>query len=173
MNLLLSLLFLTATPNDVDDVMERWEGLVDVDVYAADCGEENAWFQPADNAIVMCNELRRDPELYRWVLAHELGHAFMWQHEVPVRWGTKDQERVADELAFFMSTDEETQAAARWFMSHAERKQRAGDPHPAALDRAAALVCLSAGRANEDRMCHAFYDSALAHWVRIFDGYLP
>lgn len=158
----------------VANVMERWAWVgLEVTVVTARCGMQNAAYFPEDRVIVLCKELDRSPGLTGWVLSHELGHAFMWQNEVPQREGTFDQERVADEMAFLFSDDEENLAAQRWFISMGPRKEDSSDPHPSPRRRAAALICLDAGRHQESDTCEAMYDSVLAHWIRIFDGYWP
>ncbi len=160
------------TPNAplVAEVQARWDWLhLDVTVVSVSCGYDNAYYLPSDQIIVMCDDLYDRPELASWVLAHELGHAFMFQRGVPQRRGTLDQERVADEMAFLMSTVEESVAAAKWFLESVD----ADGVHPPDLDRAASLLCLISGREGEERMCRLYYDSMLAHWVRILDGYNP
>lgn len=158
-------------PPQVLDVVDRWEWVgLDVSIKAESCGYENAWYQPSKKQITLCTELFRDPDLAAFVLSHELAHAFMWQMDVPQRRGEHDQERVADEMAFLFSTRDEVTAAARWFIRMGDRDD-SEDEHPSPRKRAGALLCLDMGRAAEDELCERMYDSMLAHWVRIFDGY--
>lgn len=164
-----------AQPPLVAEVLARWEWFgLDVKVTSEHCDQDNAWYNFKTHVITMCDDLYDRPDLARWILAHELGHAFMWQRDVPQRRGTLDQERVADEMAFLMSTTDEGYAAASWFLG-AAREELGDDPddeHPTSLDRAASLLCLLDGREGHSRTCQAFYSSVLAHWVRILDGYL-
>jgi hypothetical protein len=162
------------TPNAplVDDVLSRWEGAgLEVEVVSVHCGDDNAAYYPATKLIVMCDDLYDRPELASWILSHELAHAFMWQHDVPQRRGTKDQERVADELAFLTTEPAETYAAARWFMDlhKAHPKRSPNDPHPDPLDRAGSVLCLQQGKEGGNRTCRLYLESVQAHWMRILD----
>lgn len=157
----------------VTDVMERWSWVpVEVDITVRSCGYENAWYIPSERSITMCSELCRDADLAGFVLSHEMGHALMWQFDVPQRRGTHDQERVADEIAALMSTTDEVYAAARWFLSKGVRDDSEME-HPSPHKRAGSLLCLAMGRDGEDELCERMYESVLSHWVRIFDGYMP
>ncbi len=173
MNPILLFLFGLATSNDpdvVDEVLDRWSGAgLDVEVVSVHCGYDNAAYYPAAQLVVMCDDLYNRPDLARWILSHELGHAFMWQHEVPQQRGTPDQERVADELAFLTSEPDENYAAARWFLQLAKRHpiHNPSDEHPDPLDRAGAVLCLQAGTEGQNRLCRLYLESVQAHWMRI------
>lgn len=173
MNFLIALVLATATPAppQVLDAVERWEWVgLDVSISARSCGYQNAWYDIRQRSVTLCTELFEDPDMAAFVLSHELAHAFMYQREVPQNSDGHDGERAADELAFFMSTQDEVYAAARWFLSMGDRDDT-GMEHPSPRKRAGALLCLDMGRSGEDHLCERMYDSALAHWVRIFNGY--
>lgn len=154
----------------VADVMERWEWTgVTAGVVEVDCGKtENAWYDPGPDQVSMCSSLWAKPDLAKWVLAHELSHAWMFEHKVPQRLGTYDQERSADELAFLMSDEDENAAAAKWFLGQGPIDDGV---HPVALDRAGSILCLDAGREGWHPVCRLYFASVLGHWIRIFDGY--
>jgi len=133
-----------------------------VRLLTAECGQENAYYFPDDEMVVMCEELLDRPALARFVLHHEMGHAFMFQHGIP------NSERGADELAVLMATIDETYAAAKWFMDQ-NQTHRAGDPHQSDLDRAGALLCLADGIFEEGaaRECRLYAESVAEHWARV------
>jgi hypothetical protein len=133
------------------------------------CDDDNAAYYPDRQLIVMCDDLYDRPDLARWILSHELGHAFMWQHDVPQERGAHDQERVADELAYMTTEPSEGYAAARWFLDLAKTtRHRPGDEHPHPLDRAGSLLCLLAGHEDTGpRVCRQYAASVEAHWMRI------
>lgn len=149
-------------PAYVQDVVDRWAPLdIDVKVVAEKCGQDNAWYAPEEHRVTLCTELFDRPELTRFVLNHELAHAFDRQHGID--WG-HDEEFKADELAFMMSSPDEVQAGIKWFLSG---PFSAGDDHPADVDRAAMLMCLDVGWRGEDRMCATYYRSAYATWAML------
>lgn len=153
------------------EVAERWEWVgLEYDVTLQQCGTENAWYQFADRSVTMCVELCRDVDLAGFILSHELGHAFAHQFNVSVAWGTHDQERFADEAAFFFSERDEVYAAVKWFMDKGRRDDTEA-VHPSPHKRAASLLCLDAGAHQDNAMCERMHESVLAHWVRVFDTY--
>jgi Zn-dependent protease with chaperone function len=170
--LILYLFGLTTTnpPEVVDTVLQRWEDAgIEVQVVSVHCDEDNAAYYHEDKLIVMCDDLYDRPELARWVLAHELGHAFTMQHDVPMTYG-HDEERSADELAFLTSETDENYAAARWFL-HLHKQHpihMTADPHPAPLDRAAELLCMLDGQeAGGTRVCRVMSAAVTGHWRRM------
>lgn len=153
-----------ALPTYVPEVLDRWADTVKVTVTTTHCGFDNAWYTLGKGTITLCDDLFNRPALTRFVLNHELGHAFMDQHDIPFI----DPEAAADELAFFMSTDDEVYAGAAWFLSMGGTTP--GAEHPSDLDRAGSLLCLQS--AQEDvgsRECRIYLRSALSHWLRWFD----
>lgn len=155
-----------AVPNWVPEILERWEPLgVEVSIQVEECGSINGWYGPLTDTIGICTESLAQPELARWIFNHELAHAFMDQHGIP----DLHFEFAADELATLMAPEQDSLAAAMWFMSMADQGQRRGDPHPAYLDRAAAVLCLLDGSLADpsSRMCHAYYTSAVDNWLRL------
>ena len=136
-----------------------------VTLLAAECGVDNAYYFPADDTVVMCSELFDRPALARWVLHHEMGHAFMDQHGIP------NSERGADELAVLMASQAETYAAAGWFLDMylEDPTHNPNDPHQSDLDRAGALLCLADGVFEEGaaRECRLYAESVAENWARM------
>lgn len=152
----------TPNPRWVEAEVAKWEPLdIEVEVVSKPCGYINAYYFPTDRIVVMCSELYKTPDLARFVLNHELAHAFNHQHGLD--WGD-DGEFKADELAFLMSDGKAVLAATKWFLDSASAAVE-GDTHPAELDRAAMLICLDEGWRDEDRQCATYYRSALATWT--------
>jgi hypothetical protein len=165
--LTLALLF---QPAFIKDVTSRWADTgVEVDAVAASCGYENAFYVPDMRLIVVCRELvEADEANARFVLNHELGHAWMFQHGVP------NSERGADELAVLMSTKAEALANAHWLMRLAkEEGADAGDDdgqHQTHADRAASVFCLTYGLYEPDKttpVCRMYAESLREQWTRL------
>jgi hypothetical protein len=152
-------------PDWVPEVMERWDGLMEMpDVVVRRCGV-NGMYYPGAHVIVLCQETFTQPELARWIFSHELAHAFIFSHDLALA----ESEFAADELGSLLAEPDEITAAARWFFSMRGYEHDPDDPHPAALDRAAAILCLLDGsEAEGTRMCRAYYRSALENWTRIY-----
>jgi hypothetical protein len=146
-------------PEWVDEVVSRWGDLIKVTVRVQFCGVDNAWYTLATDTVTLCSDMFDRPELVRFVLNHELAHALVDQHGLP--W--IDYEFAADELAFMFSHDDEVYAAVAWFL---EDPGPGSEVHPPDIDRAAALLCLQAGYDGTDRMCAAYYRSAVGAWLR-------
>lgn len=166
--LLISTLHLAAprTPAYITQAQKAWEGLVEVEVITTHCGQENAAYYPGLNLVEMCEELYRDPDLAVAIFNHEMGHAFMHQHDIP------NSERGADELSMLMSTPDQLAAAARWFLeSAAEGGNDSGDDgnHQSDLDRAAALLCFMDGSDPDpvSRVCRVYARSVDENWGRM------
>lgn len=158
-------------PKYVDEVVDRWEDAhIDVKVESRHCGMENAWYTYKTRTVTLCDELFNRPSLVRFILNHELSHAFNHQHGL--EWGP-DEEFKADELAWFFSNTDEVLAGVQWFLDDAAAKATSADPHPPSLDRAAMLLCLDAGWREEDRMCGIYYRSAASTWTLIVTAIQP
>jgi hypothetical protein len=168
--LILALTLSKPVPDYVPQVLENWEGLVEVTILATDCGEDNAYYYPDEDTVVLCTELFDRPELTRFILNHELAHAFNDQSGMP--W--IDSEAAADELAFFMSDQDEVFAGAKWFLGLAkgrkyEDSSKTWDQHPHPLDRAGSLLFLAEARwepKDASMQCRIYLRSTLAHWLR-------
>lgn len=94
----------------------------DFSVEFAECGEENAYYDPSTRTITICYELaegmigigrlidyRTDYTVaeftvngLNWVFLHELGHAVIDMHDLPI---TGQEENVADQFANLMVID--------------------------------------------------------------------
>jgi Putative metallopeptidase len=161
-------LFLLATLNiNLVPVLDRWDGYFEKppSITQADCGEENAYYFGALHLVVMCREMDAMPAVARFVLNHELGHAWSAAHGVP------DSERAADELALIMSTKDEAFAAAAWFNRMADEQGDAHnplDPHQPHRDRASTFWCLTYGLhapTQTSSICRMYAASVLEHWT--------
>ena len=159
MNTLIVLALLQA---NIAPELAKWEGAVDVTVTTATCRDENAFYFPGLELVVVCKELDAKPAVQRFVFNHEMGHAWMFQHNVP------NSERGADELGALMSSYEDTIAAAHWFAGMGG----GGDDgvHQAHTDRAASLFCLAYGLHKPDMttpVCRMYADSVAEQWTRV------
>lgn len=99
----------------VSDLNRQYRLTRDIDVNTAECGDSNAFFDPASHSITLCYELvaelqqqaaasdwpagERDDYVsgvLSFVLLHELGHALIYELGLPI---TGREEDVADQLA--------------------------------------------------------------------------
>lgn len=165
LGLALALTLAQTNPSFVDEVLERWDGTgISVDVVSVRCGEENAYYFPEDKVVVLCTELFARPLTARFVLGHELGHAWMDQHGVP------GSERGADELALITSPIDEAYAAAVWFMEMGQTASGNDGVHQSHMDRAATFMCVADGLWDPEhatRTCRVYADSVYEHWQRV------
>lgn len=154
-----------AVPSYVAGVVDGWQESfgIHVTVVAERCGYDNAWYSLATQEITLCAELFSRPALTRWILNHELGHALNDQMHIP--W--VNPEDGADELAMLMATEDESYAAAAWFL--ASGGTESDDEHSSDLDRAGAILCYLDGTspAPVSRECRIYARSVLANWLRL------
>jgi hypothetical protein len=154
-------------PAEVAAEMKDWADLgIKATLTSTHCGMDNAFYFPGLNTVVLCDELFDRPDLARFVLNHEMGHAAMTQLGI----GDVDGEAGADELAFWMSDQAAVFAGASWFLGMVDGSPHdPEDPHPSPLDRAASLLCLSDGTDPHPvvRHCAVYARSSYMHWVRI------
>lgn len=160
-----ALIILAATLGaNLSDELDKWDDTgVDVNVTRATCRDENAYYFPSLQLVVICKELDDKPEVQRFVFNHEMGHAWMFQHGVP------NSERGADEIAAMMSSYEDTLAAAHWFAGMAKGSSGDDGEHQAHADRAASLFCLAYGFHKPELttpLCRMYADSVVEHWER-------
>lgn len=111
---------------------------VDVNVRFEVCGEINGSYRPSTNTITLCTETSEDPGVGRFIAAHEMSHAILWNKNGDL------SEYHADELAALfllkeMDDDVDLQAAAVWFVTSASPKAP-GAPHPSDAYRAVWLL---------------------------------
>lgn len=165
MSAVLTLLVAVPNPAFVEEVVARWDGTgVEVTVVSAECGEENAFYFPEDKLVLLCTELFARPLAARFVLGHELGHAWMDQR------GITGSERGADELALLTSPIEEAYAAAMWFMDMSLTSDGGDGVHQTHLDRAGTFMCIADGLwdlEHATRQCRNYADSVVENWTRI------
>lgn len=160
------------TPAYIKQAQGEWVGLAEVTVVSTQCGEENAFYWPSSNTVEMCTELYKNPKLAVAIFHHEMGHAFMYQHDIP------NSERGADELSMLMAPPEALVEAAKWFMKMSvEEGPSSGDDghHQSHLDRAAALLCFVDGTADHpvSSECKVYARSVDEAWGRILAITLP
>jgi hypothetical protein len=161
-------LIVTALSPDLSATARRWKGKVAVDVVQASCGMENAMYFPSLQLVVMCRELDYSPAMARFVLNHEMGHAWMYQHDVP------NSERGADELALLMSTKAEAIAAADFFDKLGEDDDGDDGEHQSHTDRAATFRCVAYGLhmpTQTTAICRMYAESLREQWARL--GFEP
>ena len=154
---------LVHVPPHLVEAEHQWDATgTTVLLLATECGQDNAYYFPEEEVVLLCSELFDRPALARWVLHHEMGHAYMDQHGVP------DSERGADELATLVADLNETYAAAMWFLSM-NGPPIPGDSHQPMLDRAGAAICLAEGMyaPGAPRECRLYAESVAEHWARI------
>lgn len=151
-------------PKYVPEVVGRWGDALEVTVVARECGQENAYYFPADDTVVLCTELFNRPELTRAILNHELAHAYFDQHDIPMG---GQEEYNADELSWFFCTGPEIIAVTQWHLDDASSDLSTDDPeegHPASLSRALMYITLDMGYRHETRESFMFYRSAWVKW---------
>lgn len=155
-------------PQTLLDVRAEWAAAVDVEMTMSNCGgDDNAFYFPSLQVVVVCKPLfEQHPLAAEWVLHHELGHAWMYQHNVP------NSERAADELALLMSTKDQALAAAEWFEAMAKGSLTSGDDgsHQTHQDRADAIRCVTYGLHAPEQttsFCRMYASSIAEQWGRI------
>ncbi len=120
----------------------RFDG-VDATIEWKTCGQVNAFYQPWDHRVVLCNELKAySPGVIRYILAHELSHATIMQRSIPY---TGSHEWAADELAglwliIIGHEDDVMEGAEFWY--GLGRDENPYDDHPGDTRRALNLACL-------------------------------
>lgn len=154
----------------LEDV-ERWMTLpgVKVKVEQKDCGEVNAYYYYLERRIVMCNELKAfSPGLSRFILAHEMAHAIIWQRGIPY---TGSGEVAADELAAWILSirgDQAAVIAAAEFFAEDPDEEDPWDDHPSDARRAATLVCLAVQSQGKDpAICTTDFFHVGSTWNRL------
>lgn len=159
------LLVLSLLSKNIETEQRKWEGSgVEVTVTSAACRDENAYYFPWLELVVVCRELDAKPGVQRFVFNHEMGHAWMYQHGVP------NTERGADEIAVLMSDYEDTIAAAHWFADMAKSSSGSDGSHQSHAERAASLFCLAYGLHKPDEttaVCRMYAGSVVDQWQRI------
>jgi len=137
-----------------------------------DCGQVNAAYWPATNALVVCNETMAQPTgVLRFIVAHEMAHAVIHQRDVPF---TGSEEVAADELAALtlLAWDDEYDVLLMglYFHVHAQAEDPT-DPHPGDERRAYTLMCLADGSEDQPEWpeCRWELARALHTWGRLLD----
>jgi hypothetical protein len=171
----LSLPFLLALATPLEaDVQTIVEGMtypgMSVEVFYEDCGVVNAYYYPFFKAVVLCNELmKEDPGFVRFVVAHEMAHAVIWQLDIPY---TGSGEDAADELASLVlghnNMMDDILAAALYFAKQPKGYDPAGEhaPNPR---RAYTLACLADGAEEKPVRieCSYKFRRAAQAWTRL------
>jgi hypothetical protein len=135
---------------------------VRVHVVWAPCGQENSFYFPEEQAILLCTEFEADPGMALFVAAHEMGHALTEQIT------STASEQDADELAALAMVKfgyrTELMEAALWFRSRANQEHEGGDTHPGFGFRAWELSCIEAGSEGQSPECTALYRGLRVRW---------
>lgn len=166
LDIVMGLVALSAPPDWLQkeaDTLQADLGLK-YELHVADCGDENAFYYPTLDTVVICSELLDRPALATFILKHETGHALMDQWDVP----QVDPEGGADDVAHLLATPEELTAGALWFMAiHKENPEldREEHHHPRPLDRAWSALCWLPD--SETRACRVHRREVLAAWRRL------
>lgn len=147
---------------------------INVGVALADCGEQNAFYLPAEKYIVMCRELGTEAEgTIRFIVAHELGHAVVHQYGLPV---IGSEEAMADEFALLALIDSghagDLVSVAAWFANR-PRAEVPHDDHHSPQRRAAVALCFAVGVLLEDSECGRRVASAKRAWSRVLLAFGP
>lgn len=160
-------------PTDVAVILpDLADPRVDFTIVVEECGEVNSYYFPALHRITLCKELLAlDHALVRFVLAHEIGHAFIMQLDIPF---TGSHEAAADEFAMITEIAAGRAAdldkAAEHYLRAAEEGQvPPWDEHPTDLQRYWRLHCAAGEALKERRMlCDTgFVKRAARTWVRL------
>lgn len=130
------------TQKDIIAKMSEKYG-VEVNVSLEVCGELNGYYSPDSNTIHLCTESYETPGVGRFIAAHEMGHAVLWNLNGDL------SEYHADELATITLLEElddvsDVQAGAAWFIMDASPKFP-GDEHPSDKYRAVWLLTMVDG----------------------------
>lgn len=143
---------------DIIVKMAQWFK-VDVNVTLEPCGVVNGSYSPRTNTITLCTETSELPGAGRFIAAHEMAHAILWNLN------GDPSEYHADELAAIfllrvMDDETDLQAAAVWFATDAQPKSP-GDPHPSDVYRAVWLLKMVDGYLDNGHWEKALYEGTL------------
>lgn len=157
---------LITQPPIVAETAARWDGHgVQVAAVAVNCGYENAFYFDSLGLVAVCNEmLEHGPDVARFVINHEMGHAWMAQN------GIGDSERGADELALLMSTKKEALAAAAYFHGLGSGDDGDDGQHQSHQARGDEFVCLAYGLYDPMQtavVCRMYAASVRENWMRM------
>lgn len=136
-------------------------------VYYLPCGQVNAWYFDSD--LYVCLELAGESEGFqRFVVAHEMGHAYVDQMHLPI---VGSEEDAADEFAALMlvvtGNSDDALDAAVYYDTHKEADV-VSDEHSSNARRAYRLNCMVNG-AGLDAVpsCRANYIRAVHSWFEL------
>lgn len=161
-----------ASSQDVEQVVHDMTlPTMHVDVIYTECGQTNAMYFPAADALIVCTEdFALQPGALRFITAHEMGHAIIDQLSIPF---TGSEEEAADEIAAVYSgmanRPEDTMEMAMYFLDMANVWVDPRDDHPPNEKRAWTLACMADGAEPQpvSPHCQALFDRATDHWKRL------
>ena len=143
--------------------------VADIEVVWKDCGEVNGYYVIASKIIVMCNELKTlDPGVVRFVFAHELSHAVIYQRDIPY---TGSEEWAADELATLILIqlgDYEALVATVDMFAASGGGEATATSHPSHERRALYISCLALESLGQTQnQCMVDYTRTKAAWMKL------
>lgn len=151
------------------DVLEMTWLPVTVDMVWIPCGQENAFYIPDENLIVMCLELQENPGAEA-IAAHEAGHSLVTQLGLQMDPDSFAAERAADELAALAlikagKLDELAGVAKAYMVWAAWGPGDEDGLHPKLIDRAREALCLMDGSTEDGTpACQGLYHMVKARW---------
>lgn len=140
---------------------------VDVDVVFEPCGELNGSYYPSTNTIHLCTESSESPAAGRFIAAHEMAHAILWNLNGDL------SEYHADELAALVLLANEDdvdalQGAAVWFVTM-DNVKHPGQSHPSDQYRAIWLLKMVDGYLARDYPSKVLYQGTLVRYVLMLE----
>lgn len=167
----------TWAPNDIAKLVGQLaDRRLTFDLEVRDCGPGlaggKAWYFPSAARVVFCTETLKEADdgTSRFILAHEIAHAYIHQLRVPY---TGSHEAAADELAALLlikiGRAQDVLDASRYF--HAEGKKETVSPwadHPEHMQRFHTLRCLALEAQKKDRLlCRDDLARIKRNWERL------
>lgn len=144
---------------------------VDIDVAFIECDYPNAYYWPASRQIEICTSLfTLEPGALRFILAHEIAHAYIVQLDVPF---TGLHEAAADELAAFLliragHTKDLLDASWYWLTLGKTQTVAPWAEHPGNEQRYHTLRCLYYEATNAPApLCRHDLARVTRHWTRL------
>lgn len=142
---------------------------VELSISWMDCPSFDALYQPVTKEILICLGVADvGVDVTRFVIAHELAHALIWQLDLPI---TGSEEWAADEFATLVAIATghpgDALGAAAKFEDVLTVPPTAGDDHPFGPVRARDIRCIVAGSHGDDDKyeCRNRYRRAVRAWM--------
>lgn len=154
----------------VSQVLSLTDLPLSVDLVWLPCGQQNAFYYPGSNTIVMCLEMTESPGAES-VAAHEAGHAMVYQLGLPIDDDPYANERAADEIGTIALIEvgelDEAMGGAKQHLLWAQEMADDGDDgaHASFLSRAREIACLVDGAEDGTPECIALYHMVRTRWL--------